>query len=453
MQQTDIIVIGAGLTGLTCAHHLAKKNRNFIVVEKLNHVGGVINTATENGFVYETGPNTGVISQPEVADLFEDLKDKMTYEVPDEFSKKRYVLKNGKWVALPSGLIGGITTPLFSWYDKFRLLGEPFRKPGTNPDETLAEMVKRRMGKSFLNYAIDPFIMGVYAGDPAQLVTKYALPKLYNLEQNYGSFIGGSVKKMREPKDPEMQKATKKIFSVKGGLSNLMEALQASIGKDRILLGLQNIAVEKNEGGYLLKAINADGNPVEIQAKQIVSTAGAYALPELFPFLPTSQVDKIKNLHYTRVVEVALGFKQWKGRPLDAFGALIPFREKRDILGIMFMSTLFENRAPKDGALVTIFIGGVRRQELCDLDDSAIRELVAREAKDLLELDDFNPDLFKIMRHAHAIPQYRADSKERFDAIEQLEAQYPGLILAGNLRNGIGMADRIKQGKTIAEML
>lgn len=453
MQQTDIIVIGAGLTGLTCAHHLAKKNRNFIVVEKLNHVGGVINTEKEDGFVYETGPNTGVISQPEVADLFEDLKDKMTYEVADESAKKRYVLKNGKWIALPSGLVGGVTTPLFTWFDKFRLLGEPFRKPGTNPDETLAEMVKRRMGKSFLNYAIDPFIMGVYAGDPAQLVTKYALPKLYNLEQNYGSFIGGSVKKMREPKDPEMQKATKKIFSVKGGLSNLMDALQSSIGKERILLGLQNIYVEKNESGYLLKAINTDGEPVEIQAKQVVSTAGAYALPELFPFLPAQQVDKIKNLHYTRVVEVALGFNQWKGRPLDAFGALIPFREKRDILGIMFMSTLFEGRAPKGGALITIFMGGVRRQEMCDLDDNAIREVVAREAKDLLELDDFNPDLFKIMRHAHAIPQYRADSKERFEAIEQLEAQYPGLTLAGNLRNGIGMADRIKQGKMIAEML
>ncbi|MTK52264.1 protoporphyrinogen oxidase [Paludibacter sp.] len=453
MQQTDIIVIGAGLTGLTCAHHLAKKNRNFIVVETQNHVGGVINTVKEDGFVYETGPNTGVISHPEVADLFEDLKDKMTYEVADESAKKRYVLKKGKWVALPSGLVGGVTTPLFTWFDKFRLLGEPFRKPGTNPEETLAEMVKRRMGKSFLNYAVDPFVMGVYAGDPAQLVTKYALPKLYNLEQNYGSFIGGSVKKMREPKDPEMKKATKKIFSVKGGLSNFMEALQTSIGKERILLGLQNITVEKNDDGYLLKATNAGGDPVEIQAKQVVSTAGAYALPELFPFLPAQQVDKIKNLHYTRVVEVALGFKQWKGRPLDAFGALIPFCEKRDILGIMFMSTLFENRAPKEGALVTIFIGGVRRQELCDLDDNAIRELVAREAKDLLELDDFNPDLFKIMRHSHAIPQYRADSKERFEAIEQIEAQYSGLILAGNLRNGIGMADRIKQGKTIAEML
>lgn len=453
MQQTDIIVIGAGLTGLTCAHHLSKKNRNFIVVETQNHVGGVINTVKEDGFVYETGPNTGVISHPEVADLFEDLKDKMTYEVADESAKKRYVLKNGKWVALPSGLIGGVTTPLFSWFDKLRLLGEPFRKPGTNPEETLDEMVKRRMGKSFLSYAVDPFILGVYAGDPSQLVTKYALPKLYNLEQNYGSFIGGSVKKMREPKDPEMQKATKKIFSAKGGLSNFMGALENSIGKERILLDLQNITVEKNENGYLLKAINAGGEAVEIQAKQVVSTAGAYALPELFPFLPVQQVDKIKNLHYTRVVEVALGFKQWKGRPLDAFGALIPFCEKRDILGIMFMSTLFEGRAPKGGALVTIFMGGVRRQEMCDLDDHAIREVVTREAKDLLELDDFNPDLFKIMRHSYAIPQYRADSKERFEAIEQLEAQYPGLTLAGNIRNGIGMADRIKQGKIIAEIL
>ena len=453
IRQTDIIVIGAGLTGLNCAHYLAKKNRDFLVVDRLNHVGGVIGTVSEKGFVYETGPNTGVVSHPEVADLFNDLKDKITHETADEKAKKRYVLKNGKWEALPSGLIGGITTPLFSWKDKFRLLGEPFRAPGVNPEETLAEMVKRRMGKSFLNYAVDPFILGVYAGDPSQLVTKYALPKLYNLEQNYGSFIGGSIRKMREPKDPEASKATKKIFSVKGGLGNFMHALQQSVGDDKFLLGLQDIIVEKNADGYLLKGENGNGEVTEIQAKQIVSTVGAYSLRTLFPFLADEHLRHIENLHYTRVVEVVAGFSRWEGRALDAFGALIPYCEKRNILGIMFMSTLFEGRAPKEGALITIFIGGVRRQELCDLDDKGIRELVEKESKGLLGLNEFNPDLFKIMRHSHAIPQYRADSKDRFEAIEALQNQFPGLILAGNVRNGIGMADRIKQGRTIAESL
>lgn len=453
MYKTDTIIIGAGLTGLTCAHYLAKKNRDFLVVDKQTKVGGVIGSVQENGFLYETGPNTGVVSHPEVADLFDELKEHITFENADEKSEKRYVLKDGKWVALPSGLIGGITTPLFSWHDKFRLLGEPFRAPGTNPNESLADLVKRRMGESFLNYAVDPFILGIYAGDPAQLVTKYALPKLYNLEQEYGSFIGGTIKKKRKENDPESKKATRKIFSVVGGLENLVTALQTSSGTDKYLLGIQNIVVEKSANGYLLKGTTHDGVEIKIEAKNIVSTVGAYTLRNLFPFFEDKHLSMIENLHYTRVIEVAVGFKKWAGMPLDAFGALIPHREKRDILGIMFMSSLFEERAPNDGALMTIFIGGVRRQELCDLDDNGVKELLERELKDLLELEEFNPDLFKIMRHTHAIPQYGEDSETRYESIEALQKEYSGLILAGNIRDGIGMADRIKQGKMIAKEL
>jgi len=453
MQQTDVIIVGAGLTGLTCAHYLAKKNRNFIVIDKQSKVGGVIGTINEKGFVYETGPNTGVISHPEVADLFDELNDNMTHEIANEKVDKRYVLKNRKWVALPSEVFGGITTSLFSWKDKFRLLGEPFRAPGSDPNENLADMVRRRMGQSFLNYAVDPFILGIYAGDPAQLVPKYALPKLYNLEQKYGSFIGGSIKKKREEDDPEAKKATRKIFSVKGGLERFVEALRKSIGAGKCLLGVQKITIEKSDGGYLLKGMAAGGNVINIQAKKIVSTVGAYALRNLFPVFPDEHLRNIENLHYTHVIEVVVGFNNWKGRPLDAFGALIPHIEKRDILGIMFMSSLFEERAPKNGALMTIFIGGVRRQELCDLDDASLKELLERELKDLLELDDFNPDLFRIMRHTNAIPQYRADSKARYESIDALQNEFPGLVLAGNICDGIGMADRIKQGKIIAEGL
>jgi protoporphyrinogen/coproporphyrinogen III oxidase len=453
MLQTDIIILGAGLTGLTCAHYLARKNRNYIVVDKQTHVGGVIGTVHENGFVYETGPNTGVISQPEVADIFEELQDKLTLELADEKAEKRYVLKDGKWQALPSGLIGGITTPLFSWYDKFRLLGEPFRAPGTNPDESLADLVKRRMGQSFLDYAVDPFILGIYAGDPAQLVPKYALPKLYNLEQDYGSFIGGAIKKKKKEVDPEAEKATRKIFSVKGGLARFMEALQETAGADRCLLGVEDITINHSENSYLLSGIDAGGEAIKIQAKQVISTVGAYALRRLFPFLADEHLRNIENLHYTRVIEVAIGFNKWRGRPLDAFGALIPHRERRNILGIMFMSSLFEGRAPEGGALMTIFIGGVRRQELCDLNDEEIKKLVERELVDLLGLEEFEPNLFKIMRHSKAIPQYRADSRDRYASIDVLQKEYPGLVLAGNIRDGIGMADRIKQGKDIAESL
>jgi len=184
---TDVVVIGAGLTGLTTAHYLKKQNKKFIVLEKENKVGGVIKTKNENNFLFEEGPNTGVVGNTTVVELFEELSDKCKLELAGDNVKKRFILKNGKWENLPLGLLDAINTPLFTLKDKFRVLGEPFRLAGKEPHENLANFVKRRLGKSFFDYAIDPFIIGVYAGDPNYLIPKYALPKLYNLEQKYGS--------------------------------------------------------------------------------------------------------------------------------------------------------------------------------------------------------------------------------------------------------------------------
>ncbi|HBH85527.1 MAG: protoporphyrinogen oxidase [Bacteroidetes bacterium GWE2_41_25] len=201
MEKTvEVAVIGAGLTGLTTAFYLKKKNKDFILLEEKDKPGEVIQTRHENGFTYEEGPNTGVVGNPEVPELFEDLNGLCKCEIASEKVNKRYILKEGVWEPMPMGPIQAVNTPLFTLKDKFRLLREPFRSSGTNPDEPLSEMVKRRMGQSFLDYAIDPFILGVYSGDPSLLITKYAYQKLYNLEQNYGSFIGGSIKKMFEKK-------------------------------------------------------------------------------------------------------------------------------------------------------------------------------------------------------------------------------------------------------------
>ncbi len=179
--KTEVIIVGAGLTGLTMAFYLKKAGVNFRIIEKADRTGGVIQTISEKGFVYEAGPNTGVVSNPEMAELFEDLNGKCSLEIADPNAKRRLIWKNRVWNALPSGLFSAIGTPLFTWHDKFRILGEPFRAKGTDPNESLADLVKRRMGQSYLDYAVDPFISGIYAGDPRKLVTKYAMPKLYNL--------------------------------------------------------------------------------------------------------------------------------------------------------------------------------------------------------------------------------------------------------------------------------
>ena len=446
------LIIGSGLTGLSTAHYLKKAGIPFHVIEKESKPGGVIQTVTENGFTYELGPNTGVIGSSEIAEIFEELNGLCELETANENAQKRYILKKGKWEQLPAGVMAGIKTPLFTWKDKFRLLGEPFRSKGKNPHETLSALVKRRMGQSFLDYAIDPFIIGVYAGDPEILVPKYALPKLYNLEQDYGSFIGGAVKKQFEKKTEAEKKITRKVFSARGGLSNLVNALYENAGKENFSFNAVNLQVEPGSGGYMV-SWKANGEKQEIIAKYVIFTGGSFELPEVFAFIEKEKLEKITQLRYAKIVEVTLGFKTWKGIELDGFGGLIPSREKRDILGVLYMSTLFENRAPESGALLTIFMGGIRNEKLANQPDDKIKEVVEKEITNLMQLPEFEPDLFKITRYDYAIPQYEVNSGERFETIAQIENQYPGLILGGNMRDGIGMADRAKQGKMLAEQV
>ncbi len=450
-QHKDVIIIGAGVTGLTSAFYLNKEQKDFLVLEEQERVGGVIRTVRENGFVYESGPNTGVIGQPEAALLFEDLGKDAGLEIAMDEVKKRYILKNGKWEALPSGLSDALKTPLFSFRDKIRILGEPFRRKGRHPEETLASLVMRRMGRSYLDYAVDPFILGVYAGNPETLVPKYALPKLYNLEQEYGSFIGGAFKKKFKKKTELEEKTDRSIFSVKGGLQNLTETLYEKTGADKFRTGLSDIEIKRSEKEFLVSYTDKNGVRVGYEANTVIVTTGSHKLSALLPFIKQEQLKKLTNLRYAKVIEVAVGFNKWNGMKPDAFGGLIPYKENRDILGVLFISSFLSDRAPADGALFTIFVGGVRRPELFQKTEEEIFEIVKSEFTDLMGISEFEPDLFRIFKHEWAIPQYEISSGERFAVIKELENEYPGLLLRGNFQGGIGLADRIKQGRLAAD--
>lgn len=440
-----IAIIGAGLTGLTTAFYLRKNNIDVTVFELKDHIGGVIQTRKKDSFIWETGPSTGVLGKPEAMELFEDLNALDILETAPSLAGKRYVWKGKKLHPLPSDPISGLLTPLFSWKDKFGILLEPFRPKGENPDENLSSFVRRRLGESILQYAVDPFVSGVYAGSPDTIIPRYALPKLYNLEASYGSFIRGTIHKMKEPKTPRDLKATKKTFSSKGGLSSLIERLTAAIGLDHIKTNCKNLTVSKTEQGY---SVSYEGmNPEDFD--EIVYSATAKNILKTFPFLQNSGLDAISQVRYTAVAEVAVGFEKWEGLPLDGFGALMPSKEKRRILGVLFMSSLFQNRAPSTGAMLSVFVGGERHPEYVSLSDNELKSLVQEELTSILNIPNFNPAIFEISRHLEAIPQYDLLTPDRLKAFKSAEEKYPGLHLAGNGIGGIGMADRIKQGKEV----
>jgi len=447
----DIAIIGAGLTGLTTAFWLTRAGKKIQIIERQDRAGGQIRTFQENGFVYESGPNTGVVSYPEVAELFAALSPDCTLETAREESKKRWIWKGNKFHALPSGLVSAVTTPLFTLYDKFRILGEPFRAKGTNPDESVAELAARRLGKSFVDYAVDPFLSGVYAGNPHTLVTRHALPKLYNLEQDYGSFIKGSIAKAKLPKSERDKLATKKVFSAVGGLERLAEALVKAIGKEQITLSASEVKIQPQDKQWLINYRTPEGEQSLI-ANKVVTTCGAYALPDLLPFIPKEDIGQISNLHYAPIIQASVGFHNTRGLQFGAFGGLVPSKEKRDVLGILFPSACFVGRSPEEGALFSFLIGGVRHADMLDWSDEKLKDMILKNIHSMLKFPaDAQPDLIKIHRHQKAIPQYEKSSEARFKMIEELQIRYPGLILAGNIKGGIGMADRIRQATGIAK--
>lgn len=447
MQQRDIVVIGAGLTGLSTAFDLKKKGRDVVVLEKQNRIGGQIHTHTEDGFTFESGPNTGVVGFPEVAELFQDLEGRCQLETARDSSKCRLIWKGSRFHALPSSLPGAVFTPLFTLKDKFRILGEPWRKKGTDPDEPVGALACRRLGRSFYEYAVDPFVSGVYAGDPMKLTTRYALPKLYNLEANYGSFVRGAIAKAKEPKTDRDRLATKKVFSAVGGLQKLVDALAQNLD---IVTGATGIRVEPAEDNTWRVLYNEGKD--EIRCNHVITTVGAYALPELLPFVSQELMAPISSLHYAPVIQVCVGIKNTGGIDYPAFGGLVPSKEQQQVLGILFPSACFVKRAPEGGALYSYFLGGVRHADYLQKTDDEIRQLVVEAFHRMLKYpEDVKPDMIRIFRHERAIPQYGADSGKRFEAVKTIQQQYPGLIIAGNLRDGIGMGNRIQQAAAIAE--
>lgn len=445
----DAIIIGAGLTGLSTAFYLRQKGLNIVVLEKENRIGGAIRSHNENGFVFEEGPNTGVVGNPEIAELFEQLG--IQPEVANSDAEKRLILKNNRWHPLPSGAISFLKTSLFSFPDKIKIAFEPFRKKGTNPYETVASLASRRIGRSFVDYAVNPFISGIYAGDPSKLVTKYALPKLYNLEQKYGSFIGGSYKKSKEIKTDRDRKATRKVFSGKQGFSSLVEKLVEKIGEENIICSAEKIQVIPNKGQYEV-TFRQGGEPMIFTSDKVISTIGAHALHSLLPFIDDNDMLNISNLTYAKVIQVAVGVnKSAINEKYISFGGLIPEKEKQRILGVLFPSFCFDNRAPEGFATLAIYMGGIRNPEIFNLNDNAIENIVKEDLDRLFQIPTSAIQFIKIFRHPYAIPQYEKSSGKRFETIEKIETQYPGLIIAGNSRNGIGIADRVKQAYDITE--
>ena len=236
-------------------------------------------------------------------------------------------------------------------------------------------------------------------------------------------------------------------------MERLAEALVKAIGKEQITLSANDVKIQPQGNQWLITYRTPEGEQSLI-ANKVVTTCGAYALPDLLPFIPKEDIGQISNLHYAPIIQASVGFHNTRGLKFGAFGGLVPSKEKKDVLGILFPSACFVGRSPEEGALFSFFIGGVRHADMLDWSDEKLKDMILKNIHSMLKFPaDAQPDLIKIHRHQKAIPQYEKSSEARFKMIEELQIRYPGLILAGNIKGGIGMADRIRQATGIAKEL
>ncbi len=439
---TPVAIVGAGITGLTAAYYLQRKNIPVTVYESSAQAGGMIQTMASGGFLAEQGPNTILETNAAVSDLVNDLGLTSRRMYPAPGMEARYVVRNGRPVRLPHSAMDALRTPLLSPQAKIRVLGDLFVRRGIQNDETLSSFVTRRLGCELLDYVIDPFVGGVYAGDPDRLSVHHAFPKLEALEKRYGSLIGGTILGARERKQRrEVSKAKARMLTFDGGLEVLVKALRSSLGAS-IRLQTAVTGLKRHQYGWNVET------PAGVSGHSaVLLCAPAHQVARIaMDSARQQELDVLREVYYPPLARVAVGFRGKQiAHALDGFGVLIPEKETMNSLGILFSSSMFPNRAPAGHVLLTAYIGGSRHCELVHTTDS---ELVAMALDDMRKLlGALGAPVFQnVVRIVRSIPQYNVGYGEVKDTIDRLEAESPGVFIAGNYRDGISVADCIKGG-------
>jgi oxygen-dependent protoporphyrinogen oxidase len=447
----SIAIIGGGITGLTAAFRLRQMNRPVTLYEASARLGGVIQTVEKDGYLAEFGPNTVLETSPRIATLIRDLGLESRKLYSDPAAGNRYLVRGRRLVNLPSSPLAFLATPLFSWSAKLRLLREPFVRPSAaDVEESLAAFVVRRIGREFLDYAINPFVAGVYAGDPARLSVKQAFPKLHALEQKYGSLIKGQILGARERRRrAEVSKQNAPKFSFEHGLQELIDALGDRLA-DSIRMQSRVVRL-RHEGDRWSVAIQ--GRSEAARHAAVLLAAPAYRLAEIGLEGVDGSLTSLGQIRYPPVASVVLGFRcEDVAHPLNGFGMLIPEIEQFRILGTIFSSSLFPHRAPPGHVTLTSYVGGTRSPELAGRTGPELAALVTEDLRILLGVRG-EPTFCHHVFYPRAIPQYEVGYDRFKRLMNDLEQRAPGLFFAGHYRDGISLGDSMTSGDEAANRM
>jgi len=443
----DVVVVGAGISGLTTAYWLARAGLRVAVLEASERIGGAITTKIDGDWIFELGPNTVIESNHAVTELVDSCGLGGEKLEASSAAKKRFLCKHGRLNPLPGGPFSFLTTPLFSFSAKLRLLREPWiPRPASELDETIAAFVRRRLGESFLENAVGPFVSGVYAGDPERLSVRWATPKIAALERDHGSLIRGAFAKKKGLASGGAPAG--KMISFWQGLQILPARLAEIVGDVRT--GVEVRKILRGENGPVV--LTADGR---IHARRVVLAVPADIAARLAEESSNQQSRIFDEIPYAPVAVAALGFRREDiSHPLGGFGFLVPRTEKLRILGCLFPSEIFSEsgRAPAGHTALSAFAGGSTDPEIVSWSDERILAQVIQELRPLLGLRG-EPVVTTIRRWPRAIPQYEVGHGRFLESAKRMEANITGLLFGGNYLGGVSVPDCIRNGAEIARRI
>jgi protoporphyrinogen/coproporphyrinogen III oxidase len=443
-----VIVIGAGLSGLACAHRLNQLGAEVTVLEASDLAGGLLGTIRKDGFLFESGPQSFQVTEI-LRDLIRELGIESELQKADP-SAARYILLHGRLQKIPTSPQAMLTSSLLGPGSRWKILSEPFRK--TRPpaaEESVASFARRKFGNEILEYLVGPFVSGVYAGDPEVLSLKAAFPSLDEWEREYGSVLRGA-KKARTRKGPSEPES---LCSFQQGVATLPSAMAAKLGDH---LHTQTRAISLNR-------IGTPGNPTHevrieravgletMQAAAIVVATPAYVSAHLIESMSAQLGHTLSGIAYAPVAVVAAGYYQQQvGEPMNGFGFLVPRTEKLHTLGTVWNSSLFPGRAPRGAVTLTSFTGGATNPEIAAEPEGEIAKIIQSENEHILKIIG-SPVTSAVWKYPRALPQYNLGHGHVVEQIRDAERKLPGIFFAGNYLEGPSVGNCVENGFRTAD--
>lgn len=447
MNDVDVLIVGGGISGLASAWWLARRDLSVAVWERAARPGGKIQSDSRDGYTTERAAALIMNFRPEVNRLLAETR-LDAEKIMRSPCAHRYLVRDGRLMPLPMSLGAMFASPMWSRRARLRMALEPFIPRGRRENETVAEFVRRRLGRDLLEHAMEPYVAGPLASSPEHAEARSVLPRLTALEQRYGSLaLGVLAHKLARRRTACPTEA----FSFAGGTSELVDCLAATPGI-AFQGGCRVTALEPTSHGWRVTASRGD-HERSLYARQLVLSVPAHAAAALLAPLDSTLAGLLAGIEYAPLSIVHLGLDRAAvDHPLDGTGFLVPRRESesRVLSGNLWASSLFPGRAPDGKVLLTSYLGGARTPDAAAWDDDRSVSNVLSVLEPMLGIRDA-PQMARIDRHRRGLPLYHGAYRCRMQGIDDRLARLPGLHLAANYRDGVSIRDRVVCGDAIAK--